>query len=58
MDNTELNDLGFFLVFVERISVYKFIENLVEHGRFVHQVFNDLYYLPCFYPNDVIDLLP
>ena len=42
------------LVSVERISVYKVNENLVEHAKFSMI----LYCLPCFYSNDVIDLLP
>ena len=44
--NTELNDLrNLFvqenLVSVEIISVYKVINYLVEHGRLLHQIFND-----------------
>ena len=49
--NTELNDLrkmiclGKTEVFVERMSVDKVIENLVEHGRLsamLHQIFKDI----------------
>ena len=68
--NTELNDLSKIiclrktLVSVERISVYKVIENLVEHGRhfvclsFSTKFSETLYCLPCLYTNDIINLLP
>ena len=52
--NTELHDLRIIIclrkheITVERISVFNVIEKLMEH---------DIYCLPYFYTNDVIDLL-
>ena len=55
MNNTELNDLRKIICFrksevsVEKISACHVTENLVKRG---------IHYLPCFYTNDVIDVLP
>ena len=63
--NTELNDLRKIIclrktkVSVERILVYKVIENLVEFCLPCFTIFSmKLYCLPCIYTNDIIDLLP
>ena len=67
--NKELNDLRKFIclwksevsverILVERISVYKVIENMMEYLPCSTKFSMTLYWLPCFYTNDVIDLLP